>query len=42
MSGTSLDGLDIALCEIRGSGKETAIDLLEFETFDYDAETKNV
>lgn len=40
MSGTSLDGLDIALCEIRGSGKETAIDLLEFETFDYDAETK--
>ena len=40
MSGTSLDGLDIALCEIKGSGNETEIKLLEFETFSYDGETK--
>lgn len=40
MSGTSLDGLDIALCEIKGSGGDTTVELLEFETFDYDAETK--
>ncbi len=40
MSGTSLDGLDIALCEIQGSGDETTVELLEFETFDYEAETK--
>lgn len=35
MSGTSLDGLDIALCEISGSGKETVVNLLKFETTDY-------
>ena len=35
MSGTSLDGLDIACCKITGSGKETNIDLLHFETQQY-------
>jgi anhydro-N-acetylmuramic acid kinase len=32
MSGTSLDGLDIALCSIEGSGIETRLELLKFET----------
>ncbi len=36
MSGTSLDGLDIALCGIKGSGKETVIRLIEFTTISYD------
>lgn len=35
MSGTSLDGLDIALCEISGSGDDTAVTLLEFKTHHY-------
>lgn len=41
MSGTSLDGLDMALCEISGSGFETQVNLLEFDTISYDEETKN-
>ena len=36
MSGTSLDGLDIALCNISGAGKETTIDLLEFTSVSYE------
>ncbi|AWL12390.1 Anhydro-N-acetylmuramic acid kinase [Saliniradius amylolyticus] len=36
MSGTSLDGLDVALCRIRGAGTETEVDVLEFTTCDYD------
>lgn len=36
MSGTSLDGLDIALCEIEGNGKHTQIKLLEFQTIPYE------
>ena len=36
MSGTSLDGLDIALCEITGSGMDTVVKLLAFETIAYD------
>lgn len=36
MSGTSLDGLDIALCQINGAGFSTKLELLNFETFDYD------
>ena len=36
MSGTSLDGLDLALCKIRGSGVNTEIDLLNFTTLEYD------
>jgi anhydro-N-acetylmuramic acid kinase len=40
MSGTSLDGLDIALCEISGSGENTAVKLIQFETIDYSEEIK--
>ncbi|WP_164109839.1 MULTISPECIES: anhydro-N-acetylmuramic acid kinase [Sphingobacterium] len=36
MSGTSLDGLDIALCKIRGSGFDTELDILHFETLPYE------
>lgn len=35
MSGTSLDGLDIALCEISGSGENTDVQLTEFVTTPY-------
>jgi anhydro-N-acetylmuramic acid kinase len=37
MSGTSLDGLDVALCSFRGNGLDTQIELLEFQTVPYDA-----
>ncbi len=37
MSGTSLDGLDLALCKIRGSGLSTHLDLLHFTTIPYTA-----
>lgn len=40
MSGTSLDGLDIALCKIRGSGENTEVSLKKFETKSYNSETK--
>jgi len=36
MSGTSLDGLDMALCRFSGNGLQTEFELLEFETVDYD------
>ena len=46
MSGTSLDGLDVALCGFTGSGLNTKIKLLHFETVSFDvdfkAEIKNV
>ncbi len=35
MSGTSLDGLDLALCECDGSGLQTKISLLQFKTVAY-------
>ena len=35
MSGTSLDGLDIALCSFTGSGLHTKFKLLEFTTIPY-------
>ena len=35
MSGTSMDGLDLALCRIGNSGKDMAIELLEFTTQPY-------
>lgn len=35
MSGTSMDGLDIALCSFKGSGPSTQIRLLEFKTANY-------
>ena len=40
MSGTSLDGLDVALCEIKGSGLDTKLNLKEFITTGYDADLK--
>jgi anhydro-N-acetylmuramic acid kinase len=36
MSGTSLDGLDIALCRFTGSGPQTQIDIVAFDTIGYD------
>ena len=41
MSGTSLDGLDVALCKITGSGETTEVQLLEFDTVDYSEEIKS-
>ncbi|WP_293785439.1 anhydro-N-acetylmuramic acid kinase [uncultured Pedobacter sp.] len=38
MSGTSMDGLDIALCSVRKSGAETDIRVLKFKTGDYTAD----
>jgi anhydro-N-acetylmuramic acid kinase len=35
MSGTSLDGLDIALCKFTGSGLATKCELLQFTTISY-------
>ncbi len=35
MSGTSLDGLDVALCQISGSGQQTKLKVLEFQTLPY-------
>ena len=40
MSGTSLDGLDVALCEISGASKNTTVSLKEFETIPYSDEVK--
>jgi anhydro-N-acetylmuramic acid kinase len=40
MSGTSVDGLDVALCRFEGSGTGTKIKLLQFETVAFDAEMK--
>lgn len=36
MSGTSLDGLDIALCRIQGNGFDTELSLTQFLTVPYD------
>lgn len=40
MSGTSLDGLDIAYCKISNAGLETKVTLLQFETVSYSEEIK--
>jgi len=40
MSGTSMDGLDIALCGVSGSGTDTRVKLLEFKTGSYTNEFK--
>lgn len=40
MSGTSFDGLDVALCEISGNGKNTQVKLKAFETISYTEEIK--
>lgn len=41
MSGTSLDGLDVALCTLSGAGRETEIVLDHFETISYADSFKN-
>lgn len=41
MSGTSLDGLDVALCNVSGSGDKTKVTLEYFETIDYSDEIKS-
>jgi anhydro-N-acetylmuramic acid kinase len=40
MSGTSLDGLDIALCTIEGFGADTNLSIQQFETVSYDPSFK--
>lgn len=40
MSGTSLDGLDIALCDITGTGTSTQVKLIQFETVLYSMDFK--
>jgi anhydro-N-acetylmuramic acid kinase len=40
MSGTSLDGLDIALCDIEGFGNNTKIEIKQFETVSFEASFK--
>jgi anhydro-N-acetylmuramic acid kinase len=40
MSGTSLDGLDIALCKFSGAGMQTTIELLQFATVPFDEDFK--
>ena len=35
MSGTSVDGLDIALCKIKGHGGNTHVEIVHFETAEY-------
>lgn len=40
MSGTSLDGLDVALCQITGSGLATRVQVEQFATVPYDDDVK--
>lgn len=40
MSGTSVDGLDIALCRFSGTGMQSNIELLQFETIPYTSDYK--
>jgi anhydro-N-acetylmuramic acid kinase len=41
MSGTSLDGLDVALCRISGSGPDTSVVIEHFDTVDYSDDLKD-
>jgi len=41
MSGTSLDGIDVALVKIRGHAENTDLKLIDFITVEYDNETRN-
>ena len=41
MSGTSLDGLDVALCRLEGHGTNTRLTLEHFRTVPYDEDTKS-
>lgn len=40
MSGTSLDGLDVALCRFTGAGTNTQISVVQFETIPYNEDFK--
>ena len=40
MSGTSMDGLDVAFCEISGAGETTEVKLLHFDTVNYSEEVR--
>ncbi len=40
MSGTSVDGLDVALCKFKGSGVDTEIEILFFESVAFDDDFK--
>ncbi|RYF03750.1 MAG: anhydro-N-acetylmuramic acid kinase, partial [Deltaproteobacteria bacterium] len=40
MSGTSLDGLDVALCRVGGHGPGTRLTLERFATVPYDDDTR--
>jgi anhydro-N-acetylmuramic acid kinase len=41
MSGTSMDGLDVALCTFQNSGNETIIELTHFDTISYTEDIKD-
>lgn len=41
MSGTSVDGIDAALTRVRGSGKDTQIEVLAFDTLAYSKDIRN-
>jgi anhydro-N-acetylmuramic acid kinase len=41
MSGTSMDGLDIALCKFIGAGEATKVALVAFETLPFDDDIKS-
>jgi anhydro-N-acetylmuramic acid kinase len=41
MSGTSLDGLDVALCHVTGSGPETQLQVEHFKTVSYEDSFRN-
>jgi anhydro-N-acetylmuramic acid kinase len=41
MSGTSVDGLDVALCRFSGNGMDTKIEVLYFETVSYQDDFRN-
>ncbi|NOZ60106.1 MAG: anhydro-N-acetylmuramic acid kinase [Calditrichaeota bacterium] len=41
MSGTSMDGIDVALVKIDGFGLQTRVDLIAFDTVSYSKELKN-
>jgi len=40
MSGTSLDGLDVALCRFTNCGQDTKIEILQFDTVSYEQSFK--